>query len=94
MPAWSPATYWYACSDPERPGDEDCCYDPYCVWCIRKAVIDLSQDLVHGTRGWGDMSSPSPVANEHLPFPEFVAKAIAFHGISPNSVKVNEQVRP
>lgn len=43
-PAWflgDHPTRWWACSHPERPGDDDVVYSEHCHWCVAKFRIDV-----------------------------------------------------
>lgn len=34
--------YWWACSEPERPGDAHTIYSEHCPWCVAKFRIDVT----------------------------------------------------
>lgn len=34
---------WWACAEPERPGDSDTCWDPDCPVCRIKLAIEIQQ---------------------------------------------------
>ncbi len=39
-----PEGTWWACQQPERPGDELVCYWEPCPWCMAKVRIDMERD--------------------------------------------------
>jgi hypothetical protein len=74
-PAPERPEFWWACDEPERPGDKNTCFFRECKWCVIKAELELSLGRDLGWRGIG--------GGMGAPFNEFVAHARASLSESP-----------